>query len=67
VVGYLSGLATGAGVEFWGAGATPRGEMDPEGAFRWIDRYCADYPMNTTAVASRNLFFERTGRGPVKQ
>src|SRR5437879_4113822 len=43
LVGYLSGLAFGAGKEFWGKANA--NNLDNESVFLWMDNYCRANPL----------------------
>ena len=58
LIGYLSGLATGANKEFWDR---PNAiALDYESVFLWMDDYCQANPRKDIADGAARLFQERT-------
>ena len=54
LVGYLSGVATALGKDFWGDTTT----MEP--TYLWMDNYCRANPSKFIGVAALELFREKT-------
>lgn len=57
VSGFLSGLAEGSRIEFWGL----EPQITADQVFYWMDNYCRDNPLSDTHAGSLELFIERTG------
>ena len=61
LLGYLSGLAVGLGVEFWGAKGR---RLSNEAVELYVDKWCANNPLGLPWQAADRLFEEHTGRRP---
>lgn len=57
IVGYLSGLASESGKNFWGYPNI--NSLDNESVFLWIDNYCRANPLKHIDDAGDALFRER--------
>ena len=57
LIGYLSGLSSGLGVEFWRKGGNT---LDNESAYLWMDNYCRANPLKDTQDGADALFHEHT-------
>ena len=57
LTGYLSGLAFGLDVNFWGTKGTD--ELDTEAVWKWMDRYCAANAQSSLVQGAEKLFLER--------
>jgi len=54
---WLNGYLTA--YNYWAAGSADiRKSTDAEGAYSWIDSYCAGHPLNNIADAGEALIFE---------
>ncbi len=58
LVGYFSGVAFGAGKEFWGK--PNANSLDKESVFLWMDNYCRANPLKDIDDGAVELFLERT-------
>ncbi len=60
VLGFLSGLAAGEGVDFWGTPGAPRvNPLDNASVYLWMDNYCKANPLHMIATAAGAPFWER--------
>ena len=59
LVGLLDGLALGTGNDIWGS----KGGLQDTQVFFWMDRHCANNPLNSLIPATYELMTERFGRG----
>jgi hypothetical protein len=58
VIGYLSGLASATGKDFWGRQNINL--LSNDSVFLWIDNYCRSNPLKNLDDAAIILFAERT-------
>jgi hypothetical protein len=59
VLGYLSGMAGGTDINFWGRAGI--NQLDAESVFLWISNYCRANPLKPVSEAATDLFLERCG------
>ena len=57
LVGYLSGLAVGTNINFWGKKGVDA--LDNQSVYLWIDYYCKANPLKELDDAANALFRER--------
>jgi hypothetical protein len=57
VLGYLSGMAAGTSLNFWGRAGI--NQLDSESVFLWIGNYCRANPLKVVFDAADELFLER--------
>jgi hypothetical protein len=55
LMGYLSGMASGSGKDFWGKPNV----IDNESVALWMDNYCLANPLKSIAQGANVLFRER--------
>ncbi len=59
VLGYLSGMAQGSNLNFWGRVGV--NNLDNQSVFLWISNYCRANPLKLVSEAATDLFLERCG------
>lgn len=55
--GTLNGIAFGSNIDFW---RSPKGAIEPNQAYLWLDRWCRDNPLGFLIGGVVALFDERT-------
>lgn len=60
LLGYLSGIASGVGKDFWGAEGVDG--LDNESVYLWMDNYCKANPSRNIAEGADRLFSQRSNR-----
>jgi hypothetical protein len=59
LLGFINGLALGEAKDFW---RYPN-SIEPEQVYYWMDKYCANNPLQDVIGGSYALFQERFGEG----
>jgi hypothetical protein len=57
--GLINGLALGSRRDFWSFPYS----IEPDQAFYWMDKYCAEAPLSNVVGGVYTLFEERFGKG----